>query len=392
MLLRFGAANHLSLRTRQELSLVASTLKGNEAGLIDCPRISERALPVAVIYGANASGKSNVVGAFRFLLSAVRESHNNWAPDAGVPRHPFALDPACSRSHSFFDVDFVLEGVRYHYGFDATEKEFAAEWFDAYPAGRRQVLFRRAGQEFEFGRGLKGRNKIISDLTRPNSLFLSAARQNDHEELTKLSKFLARSDVHTADFWDVQARSQVPDEYMSKIVAFLNEIGTGVVGYRYNETSLPDDAQELIAAIYSTLEKRRPEGASPLPTDFRSHTSLELSHKAVNGEVIYFDCARRPEFVSGVRIPVSRYYTLRTSRNPTGGMPYKVGFGRFGLNITRRKERWRNFPISYQTLRLRSKEQRRSWDGGLWRVHPMVHHQRLSSFSRERYAAPNRSV
>jgi AAA15 family ATPase/GTPase len=62
MLLRFSVQNHLSLRDKQELSLLASSLDDNDAGLIDCTAANGgRVLPAAVIYGANASGKSNLI-------------------------------------------------------------------------------------------------------------------------------------------------------------------------------------------------------------------------------------------------------------------------------------------------------------------------------------------
>ena len=64
MLLRFAVANHLSIRDHQELSLVSSALSDTEDGLVDCPSSpSGFVLPAVVIYGANASGKSNIVDA-----------------------------------------------------------------------------------------------------------------------------------------------------------------------------------------------------------------------------------------------------------------------------------------------------------------------------------------
>jgi len=103
MLLRFSAANHLSLREPQELSLIASALKDSEAGLIECGAAPRgRVLPVTVIYGANASGKSNVAAALRWMRGAVLFSHSRGNPGGGVPRDPFALDSACGEAPSVF--------------------------------------------------------------------------------------------------------------------------------------------------------------------------------------------------------------------------------------------------------------------------------------------------
>jgi AAA domain, putative AbiEii toxin, Type IV TA system len=125
MLLRFSATNHLSMRDQQVLSLAASSLRDVEKGLIECDAVPERrVLPAAVIYGANASGKSNFVAALRYMRARILYSHSKGEPGAGVPRRPFALDPACAEAPSIFDVDFVVDRVRYHYGFEASDEQF----------------------------------------------------------------------------------------------------------------------------------------------------------------------------------------------------------------------------------------------------------------------------
>src|SRR5277367_3820506 len=111
MLLRFGVQNHLSLRDKQELSLVASSLDDDAAGLIDAPAVtgSSRLLPAVVIYGANASGKSNLISAFRFMRGAVLSSHNKGEPGGRIPRRPFLFDAAATNTPSIFEIDFIVE-------------------------------------------------------------------------------------------------------------------------------------------------------------------------------------------------------------------------------------------------------------------------------------------
>ena len=101
MLLRFGVTNHRSLRDPQELSLAASSLDDNAAGLIECRRApGHRLLPAVVIYGANASGKSNLISAIRWMRSVVLYSHSRGEPDEDVPRTPFVLDPTIKAAPS----------------------------------------------------------------------------------------------------------------------------------------------------------------------------------------------------------------------------------------------------------------------------------------------------
>src|SRR5690242_9511198 len=110
MLASFRVANHRSIRDEQELLLVAD---------------ARPARTVAAVYGANASGKSNLVDALRWMRAAV--CAGGWEPGAGVPRVPFRLDPAAIGEPSRFAADVVVDGVRYSYGFAVDDKRVLAE-------------------------------------------------------------------------------------------------------------------------------------------------------------------------------------------------------------------------------------------------------------------------
>lgn len=194
MLIRFRVENFRSIRDEQELSLVASALTEHEESLVRVPQYDIDLLRAAGAYGANASGKSTVVEAIGFMQAAVRDSHIRWEPQAGVRRVPFAFDPACAEAPSMFAVDLLLDGVRYEYGFVADSVRVREEWLFAWPRGRRQEWFTRdvdRDEEFAFSRLLSGENRAISALTRPNSLFLSAAAQNNHEMLSPVHQWFA---------------------------------------------------------------------------------------------------------------------------------------------------------------------------------------------------------
>lgn len=173
MLLSFRVENHRSIRDEQALTLLAGTDGSNP---IEAP------LAVGAIYGANASGKSNVLAALSFMREAVVDSHRLWVPDRGVPITPFAWGPKATEP-SLFEAVFKVADIRYEYGFVASHEAFVEEWLHVYPTHRKQVWFERDGSDFKFGDSLKGENKVVERLTRPNSLFLSAAAQNHHELL-----------------------------------------------------------------------------------------------------------------------------------------------------------------------------------------------------------------
>ncbi len=186
MLIEFRVENHRSFRDEQAFTM--------EAGLVDDPAdkrprqvtgSAKPILPLAAIYGANASGKSNLLAAMAYMREVVEYSHRMWSPDEKVPREPFAWGPKNAQP-SLYEATILIDGVRYQYGFLLSDLEVQEEWLYAWPKGKKQAWFEREQQSFQFGEQLKGENKIIAEITRSNSLFLSAAAQNKHSQIAPI--------------------------------------------------------------------------------------------------------------------------------------------------------------------------------------------------------------
>lgn len=295
MILRFGVSNHLSIRDPLELSFVASSLKDERAGLIDCPAAPNGSLlPAAVIYGPNASGKSNLIDAMHTMRWLVLTSQTKGEPGGGVPRHPFKLNPECSDKPSCFDIDFVVDGVRHHYGFEVSSTAFDAEWLYTFPKSQRRLLFEREGDTFNFGRGLKGQNSNIAGLTRPNSLFLSAAAQNSHEQLSRIFGFF-RSILGVRG---VAVHSEMASKELTKrgmdarVIDFLKKIKTGVIDYRRREMAISEEVREAGQEMFEAV-KRFLGPQADLDVDFGDkHVAIELAHYGHDGEPVYLELDR----------------------------------------------------------------------------------------------------
>lgn len=296
MLLRFGVANHLSISGRQELTYAASSLKDRDDGLITSQFVPTGAvLPAALIYGANASGKSNLLKALLTMRRMVSESHASGDPGGGVGQNAFRLDPKCAKEPTCFDIDFVVEGIRYHYGFEATDEAFTAEWLYQTPKSHSRLMFDRRDDQFRFGRSLTGSNNTIAKLTRHNSLFLSAAAQNDHSQLSAIYHFFRSIDFDMATSvsgWNVMQRNW-ENGVDERIVKFLKLVNTGVVGHRMREAPR-DGADNIFTAIGSALmeiselvEIRENPDA---PIDYAKwNSALELAHRGHKQQSVYFD-------------------------------------------------------------------------------------------------------
>lgn len=289
MLIRFGVANHRSIRDNQELSMVASSLRDIEDGLTPVQGMSAtRLIPAAVIYGANASGKSNIVKALEYARFLIEFSHSHGKPGGGVRRQPFKLDTSATKLPTSFDFDLAVSGIRYHYGFSADDAAFKAEWLYAFPTGRQQLLFEREGQSFTFGRALKGRNRVIADLTRDNSLFFSAAIQNGHEQLSNIWK--------TIESWEFDENAHPsgrdiinyfedisPDP---RIASFLERIGTGVTGVSLERRELDEEKKALAIKFQNFIEEIAPSVKGLNTT--QHETMIITTHKASDGGYVSF--------------------------------------------------------------------------------------------------------
>lgn len=288
MLLRFGVSNHLSIRDYQELSLSASSLKERQEVLIDCEAAPNGSvLPVIVIYGANASGKSNLIYAISTMRGMVLHSQTHWEADGDVPRHPFRLDDDGPWSPSRFDIDFLIDGVRHHYGFEVSDSAFESEWLYVFPKSHRQTLFERTGDEFHFGRGLKGQNRVIARLTRPNSLFVSAAAQNGHEQLSQVFSYFRsiRGDRNTAANEEEVSERFTGKELDCRVIDFLRKIDTGVIDYRLSETELSEKHLGIPREFFTLLAKQTGEEPPKWAT-------IELAHRGRGDAPFYLDMER----------------------------------------------------------------------------------------------------
>ena len=322
MLLRFGVENHLSVSNRQELSFAASSLKDRRDGLIPCDVVASGAvLPAVVIYGANASGKTNFVNAISTMRNMVLWSHISGEPGGGVPRHEFRMDRSWSGRPSCFDIDFVLDGTRYHYGFEATDNEFTSEWLYEMPKAHRRKLFEREGNEFKFGRSLKGQNKSIERLTRSNSLFLSAAAQNGHADLSPVYEyfrdmtFTASTSIPGFEASRGFAKAD-PDD---RVIEFLRSIGTGVIGFKRREVDVPEEAREIRRELQAVLAKVSDGAAKMQSEDEDTVVRIELTHRGAAGAEVHLDLNLESAGTRRLLVVLSQVF-----RALDGGMPIIV--------------------------------------------------------------------
>ena len=295
MLLRFRFSNHLSIHHMQELSFVATSLKDRDDGLIACDAVpSGSVVPAIVLYGPNASGKTNLVDAIQFMRHTVLYSHSRGDPKGRFPRRHFRLDSNAAGRPTHCEVDFLMEDIRHHYGFRATGEGIESEWLYYYPSSHKRRLFEREADQYSFGRDLRGQNMVISKLTRENSLFVSAAVQNGHEYLSRIVAFFESIQVlRNVDVPGPAAISRLNEDegIDDRVINFLQRAGTGVVSYERREVEIPEMERSITREVFS-LVQRMSETTEEFPDPGETMVVFELSHLASDGELVSFDLDR----------------------------------------------------------------------------------------------------
>ena len=297
MIISFEVENFGSFNDRQTISFVATRLRDHEDGVIDTEAFSERRLlPALLVYGANAAGKSNLVKALEAMITTVLFSQTKGTPGRRLPtRRPFLLDPAAIERPTTFEINFILEDVRYNYGFSITEKEILEEWLYSYPLAMPRKLYEREGVNLTFGRMLKGANVAISRLTRPDSLFLSAAAQNGHEELSKIFHFFDSIQIETSlSMSGAKAEMRIKDEHNWKIneevIEYLREIRSGITSYRIKERDVSEEEREISKKIGLAIESVFKEHDAKIQFNEADETekAIELEHSGVKDYRTHF--------------------------------------------------------------------------------------------------------
>ena len=190
MLILFSAKNYRSIRDEQELNLVASPYysgkksdmharENRERQLIkkSLPGLSGKSfLRSIAIYGANGSGKSNVIHAMRTMQKIVCDS-SSYAPDDSLPYNPFILDENSKTQPTEFFAAFEWGGIRYEYEFSYDSKQIVEEQLCSFPKGLRRTLYTRTADAGSRSAVQDSSylpiDKVIATMLNPNMLLLS---------------------------------------------------------------------------------------------------------------------------------------------------------------------------------------------------------------------------
>ncbi len=191
MLLEFTIGNFLSFKDPVTLSLEASSISDFPENIFSKGKHS--LLKSVAIYGANASGKSNLIAALSRMRSLVKSSAKLSSTDEFFVE-PFLLNTETEKQPSFFEILFLLDDVRYRYGFEVTTAKVHTEWLYHSKASAEKPLFIRDGSVIEVSSKFP-EGKGLDSKTRENALFLSVCDQWNGEIAKKIMDWFSNGNT-----------------------------------------------------------------------------------------------------------------------------------------------------------------------------------------------------
>jgi len=186
MLVEFSVGNFLSFKTKTTLSLAATSIKEHVDSNIFSTERSDL-LKGAVIYGANASGKSNFIRAMSTMRRLVLQSFEQSSREE-LDITPFLLNTETEHLPSFFEAIFIIDSTRYRYGFEADDKQFRAEWLFEAQKNVEKPLFLREEDGIEVMKAFS-EGKDLEERTRDNALFLAVVDQFNGKTAKKIMQW-----------------------------------------------------------------------------------------------------------------------------------------------------------------------------------------------------------
>lgn len=205
MLLNFSVENFRSFRDENQLTMIATRIKDHEKNNTFMVK-NHRVLRSTAIYGANASGKSNLFRAISFMKYFVINSSKNMQSGEDISVEKFRLSTETENKDSTFEIVFFDQEIIYRYGFCVNKHRVSREWlYHIRPSRVRkeELLFCRENDAYEISKKFNEGDKLQKK-TRNNALFLSVVAQFNGEISQQILKWFRSKLMVTSGLEDYQ--------------------------------------------------------------------------------------------------------------------------------------------------------------------------------------------
>ena len=289
ILLRFSLENYRSFTTRKSISFIPASIK--DSPITNVMNLeNHKYLRTSAIYGANSSGKSNLIKAMGTMKLIVRSSVKINKGDE-LPYDPFLLHYKKNNKPTLFEAEFLVDGILYRYGFTYTKDEICDEWL----IRNNSKLYLRTVEGIGVNEELFPEGKDLEERTNSNRLFLSVVGQLGGDISNSIVNFFSTgmnviSGLETDDyrvFTQVVLKDQM--EGHLEIINFFNKLQLGFSNLKTTEHVF--DASEIPADIPRALKNsiiKKLSGKKSIDV-FSSHGIYDDSGKKVATQDFVFE-------------------------------------------------------------------------------------------------------
>lgn len=245
MVLEIRLSNMFSFRDEVTLDLQAAKIQTKKARELEGNLFSvdgEQMLKSVALFGANASGKSNVIKAIRACVNMVRSSHN-YNVDTRFAISPFKFEDYANKPSSFY-IRFLLNGVEYEYSFSFMHDEIITETLYYYPNGRKSLVFSRDESRgtvkkdiYEFKTVIK-RPFDVADNTSKKTLYISRASQMDREIAQKIFLFFCNDIVLDYQVANIDSLDNLFKERKEQMLEVLRTADSDIIDFKIQNNAI----------------------------------------------------------------------------------------------------------------------------------------------------------
>jgi uncharacterized protein len=261
MLIEFSVGNYRSFKDRVTFSMVAANLVSKEKSL-DVNNTFEidkelKLLKTAAIYGANASGKSNLSRALSFMKWFMVNSSKETQSTDEISVEPFRLSTETEGKPSYFELAFLMDGRKYRYGFEVTQERVISEWLFYVPSVRETNLFERQLNSIKSSKVYNADG--VQQRTRSNALFLSVSAQFNVELAEKILEWITDklniiSGLYDQAYLNYTVRCFMNNKNRADIVQLIKKLDLGIGEIKveqedFTTDSLPDEMPDELKKL-----------------------------------------------------------------------------------------------------------------------------------------------
>lgn len=263
MLIEFKFGNFRSFRDEAVLSMEATGLSTFKNSLITYK--NTKLLPSVVIYGKNGGGKSNVIRAFWLAVQFIRNAQRTQHEKASIPVKPFLLNDTSVNEPTSFEFTYVLDEVKYIYGFAATKNCVVREYLYHAPKGQKSMVFEREYQTFTFRENAEKRKRqLISETVAPNQLYFAIACTMNEKACIAAMKWFREYLFFSRDYTDIPHQLLEYSEDTNMLNAISNYAKMADLGIK--DMKFEIKSTELDESL--TFPEEMPEGIKAALTTF----------------------------------------------------------------------------------------------------------------------------